>query len=468
MSKDNSGKPTLVKGNSRQTGENLVKNAPQRNQKENSAVDEKPVKPPKIPLPTIQYALLDWMADDNSLMGAGRFPNKFRTTELDRTKGIYALLEVDDANLATEVSNKTLEDALLKCMKSFNGDAFLYRLPIERLAKLAEKFVETKHGRQIPNPPLFTFESDKHIIAFNRVPDPAKGLIEFHGSESFAALAPKYSDFIDRNSEQLAVRQFFGALLHPEYHSKQSLHLWGDSNAGKSTFIELFLQALCGKRGYEPVDFDADDSFRFDGWSGKLALYADEMNDKYYSKPEYKRITNSTEQNVKIKHIRAHKQLIKAKLIATSNHCPSLPPDNAVTTRIVLSHVKELKEVITDRRHLQDCLAQEMPYILSDIEFAFSQLNNRPIKCSPDAHEEALSIYAAPLQELFDRYFVPAEKGFVTVSDFKKIVLKNLTRDITYQNMREFVHQKYGSDLNAKSNSERRVTKFRLKPGISP
>lgn len=464
MSEDNIPTPIDFKEKTRKPGNSVANIAPQRKQRENSAGE----KPPKIPLPEIQYTLLDWMADQIVIEGMGQFIRSFKTTEVDRAKGIYELLEIDTQNLAIEVHAKVLEDALLRSMKEFRGQALLYRLPIEKHEKLAKKFIETRHARQIPIPPLFTFEKDKHLIAFNRVPNPAEGLIEFHGSESFARLAPLYTDFINRCSEPLAVRQFFGSLLHPEYHAKQSLHLWGGSNAGKSTFIKLLLNTICGSRGYEPVNFDMADPFRLDGWSGKMALYADEINDGYYSSLEYKRITNSDEQKVNIKNIRAHKQLIKAKLIATSNPCPALPPDNGVTNRLLLSEVLPLESPNNDKESLAKQLAAEIPYILADMEFAFSQLNNQAIKLSPDAHEEALSIYAAPMQALFDRFFVPAPKGRVEVSVFKNLIVKNVTRGISYKEMREFVRQKYRADLNARTKDGRWVTKIKLKPGIIP
>ena len=422
-------------------------------------------KPPKIPLPQIQYALLGWMAGTRKLPGAAGFPDTFRTIEIDRAKGVYTVLEIDENNLATEVHHKTLRDAILKLMARFEGDAALYCLPIEKLESLSEIFMETKHGRQIPMPPIFTFESEKSTIAFNRVPNPNRDLKEFYGTDAFKKLAPLYSDFIRRCSEPLAVRQFFGTLLHPRYHGKQSLHLWGDSNAGKSTFVEVFLQTLCGKRGYEPVNFDTADPFRLDGWSGKLALFADEMDDDYYHTLEYKRITNSAEQKVNLKHIRAHKQLINAKLIATSNPCPSLPTDNAVTNRIVLCKVEPLKKMNNDLEELNKALKEEMPYILADMEYAFSLLGGKPIAVSDNCHEEALSIYSAPFQEFFDRYFVTIDnKTSLLVADFKRIIVQKGEGKISYKEMREFVRQKYGSDLNYKSDSKNYVSKIALNP----
>ena len=438
----------------------------EKSRKSRGSKTEADKKSPKIPLPQIQYALLDWMAGIRELPSAESFPDTFRTTEIDRTKGVYSLLEIDSSNLATEVHHKTLRDAMLKMMKGFKGEALDYCLPVERLEKLAEIFVETNHPRQIPMPPIFTFEKDKSRIAFNRVPDPDKNLNAFYGTELFAAFAPLYNGFIKRCSEPLAVRQFWGTLLHPEYHGKQSLHLWGDSNAGKSTFIEVFLQTLCGKRGYEPVNFDMTDPFRLDGWSGKLALFADEMDDEYYHTLEYKRITNSAEQKVNAKHIRAHKQLITAKLIATSNPCPSLPPDNAVTNRIVLSKVDPLKEMNNDIKELMHGFNREMPYVLADMEYAFSLLKGKPISVSKECYEEAQSIYSAPLQELFDRFFVsdPDATTRLTVAEFKKIVVKKGEGKISYKEMREFIRQKYGSDLNYPSNATKYVTKIALNP----
>lgn len=421
---------------------------------------------PKIPLPQIQYALLEWMAGSRELTGAPAFTDRFRSAEIDRSKGAYSLLEVDKDNLATEVDKRALVDAVLADMKKFKGEALEYCLSIERLKGLAEIFIETNHQRRIPLPPIFTFEKDKNRIAFNRVPNPNKDLRCFHGTKEFLHFAPIYSDFIDRCSESLAVRQFFGSLLHPEYHGKTSLHLWGDSNAGKSTFIELFLQTLCGKRGYEPVDFDYTDSFRLDGWSGKLALYADEVNDRYYATPEYKRITNSTEQRVNVKNKAAHKQLITAKLIATTNHCPALPPDNAVNNRIVLSKVEALKEMNNNLGQLTAALRAEMPFILADVEWAFSLLRGKPIRVSAACHEESQSIYAAPFQELFDRFFVADENGKVTVAEFKEIIVRKGEGKITYQQMREFVRQKYFSDLNYRSNAVVYVTKIKRKLGV--
>lgn len=440
-------------------------------------VMDKPKKPrgrpksDKLSQHQIEYDLIDWMAGEripDGLKNATPFPANFRTYFQDESKRNLELIEIKDG-LATIASDQVLYDALVKSIKSFTGPASQYQIPYRQIEQLAKSFIkEPMRCRLKQAPAIFCWESQKDILAFNRVPNPAPDWKFFYGTDEFKAKAPLWADFIDRNEEKDAVRAFFGSLLFPDSSHKQSLHLCGPGDAGKTTMIEVLLECFFGKRGFAAFEPKVEnDLFYKEEWIGKMAMFADEIPDWFYKTNEYKKLTGAENHRINIKFKSSYLANITAKLIATSNLRPAIPPDQAVCDRLIISNVSSLTHKDTDRNRLKARILAEMPYIIADCLEAFRWLEGKKIKVGDNNHEESLEIYAAPMQELFDRYFKHSPGQRLEINIFRTLITRHGDKMTNYSQMRAFVIQKYRCEFNFRDKSSRYLSNISLKSGAT-
>lgn len=422
-----------------------------------------------LPFYQIQYDLMDWMTGTNvvdALQRAKPFPKKYRTYYKDNRKNSREIIEVNNG-LATYSSEDEVYMDLVEAIKSFEGPARQYCLPYRQISELAHAYLKQRGPHCLPSAPeIFCWMSEKDKIAWNRVIDPAPNWFDFYGSDEFREKAPIFSDFIDRCDEKLAMRQFLGSLLHPKASHKQSLHVYGERDAGKSVMFETLLECFFGKSGFAPLNTKdiTKDSFIKEDFVGKMAIFADEMDDAFYSHNDYKSLTGATRQRVNIKNKSAYHTDITAKFIATSNFVPMIPSDPAVMGRMILVKIQNLKKIETDEQKFKRNLLIEVPYIIADILHAYSLLGGKRIEVSEDAHAESLEIGTAPFQVFFEQYFkhTPGTK-FLPVSEFRRIVVSYGDK-INYKSFRQFLTHKYGCVFDFVSpDSRRMVTNISLK-----
>jgi hypothetical protein len=404
----------------------------------------------KIPLYQIQRDLISWMSGGfvPILNNEKPFDDCYYCFYRDPIRGVRELVSVEH-RLAKPISVNALFNELWRRMGGFSGKASQYQLEVEKVEKIAEAYLKVNHSKFLQQPPaIFCFE-DEEKIAFNRIKSPAP-ISEFFPSSSFREKAPIYSDFLDRNSESLAVRQFLGSMLFVDSPRKKSLFLYGHPDGGKTTMISMLLSGIFGANGfaiYDPARFD--DPFWKADLIGKLALFVDESNAGLIRSNKYKQLTGGDIHRINPKGQPAFDAHICCKIIHCSNPEPEFDRDDS--TRVIVSHVANLKQKMSPTI-LAQALKNEFPFIIADILQAYSELAGREIEFSTSGFDDAVGNFELPFETIFEELFevAPNDKS-LPITEFTRLISEkpNKPYGVDAKSMRRYVIQKYGCDPRA-------------------
>jgi hypothetical protein len=424
-----------------------------------------------LPLFQIQWDLIDWMTGQRLAEGlkkARPFDAHFCTYFTDDRKRSIEVAAVDKNYLATASSEHEIYDELTNAMIQFQGPARQYCLAHRLRKELVAAYIAQKHKLRLSRAPsIFCFQSEKKI-AFNRVIDPAWDFPFRYGHPEFAKVAPLYSDILDRSDNPLVPRQFFGSLCDLYGSKKQTLHLLGPGNSGKTVTMEIMIECLFGERGFLPIDSKdiLNDSFVLENFLNKMVIFADEVRDMFYHSNLYKRLTGALKHRINPKGKTAFEANIQARIIATSNDIPSIPADQSVLNRILFVRLSPIVGPLLERDKFKEQLLKEVPYILVDAISAYKLLEGSPIVATALSHDESIDIGSAKEQVFFDQYFVhsPGAKR-LPLSKLKSKIIESGSNYTNYKAFRDFLAFKFGCIFDARdaSGSIRVVTNITAK-----
>ncbi len=244
----------------------------------------------------------------------------------------------------------------------------------------------------------------------------------------------------------------FAAVFRPNAPRKQTVHIYGPSDGGKS-FIQNLLMNLVG--GPEATADLCEVDLIGAHWKSTLVAKAlillREASPDFFATLAYKALGGDPYHTINPKGQAQYKAKIDGLIFSCSNEKPHIPPDDSFRNRAILCH---LAAVPPGKRVREDLLMAramaEAPKFLWHCLDLYDKHGDKPVENDAEAAAavaDAVADYEEPLRQFFNEHFrhVKNEKTLLTSARFQTIIDAHGKGKITAPMMRAFFVRNYGS-----------------------
>jgi len=263
----------------------------------------------------------------------------------------------------------------------------------------------SKETDSLVSPPRHVAFLSEEIDTFRRLPfDPDRTTDDFNVQERCPFMY-SFMRRINTNADALIAR--IGSQFFETYNRKQSIWLWGSSNAGKTTFLDIIANLYGGDDAIADMDADDFDSPHFaEDLVGKSMLRMEENEPRFLRGNKFKRITGQRSLSVNPKGKKKYTVPMHFTVWSTSNFEPEVGHDTAIHERIIVCHINDLDGEKLSHEQIKELVEPELSAFVGYCMNIYEQNSkNGIIKCSKEELKEIADRFETPSQLVFEKFF---------------------------------------------------------------
>jgi hypothetical protein len=275
----------------------------------------------------------------------------------------------------------------------------------------------------MPEMPRHVAFLSEDVDTFRRLPfDPDRTTDDFNVQERCPFMY-SFITRVDTNVEALIAR--IGSQFFTHYNRKQSIWLYGSSNAGKTTFLDIISDLYGGVEAIADMDVDDFNSPHYaEDLVGKSMLRMEENEPRFIRGNRFRKITGQRYLSVNPKGKKKYTVPMHFTVWSTSNFEPEVGHDTAIHERLIVCHIKDLDGEKLSYEQIKKIVEPELPFFVGYCMNVYEQHSkNGIIQNSKEELREIADRFETPSQIIFEKYFEKKEGCFeVTWKMFESAV----------------------------------------------
>ena len=284
------------------------------------------------------------------------------------------------------------------------------------IKEAAKSLVLLSRNKFTSLPPALVEGSDERI-AFARLPFVIRPISKC----DFEANAPITAELLARMDKPGRFAAWVAQCVTGR-NRKQTLWLWGDANAYKSTYIEKvlgywFKAAYCN---VQSAHFDPTFQWLEQQLEGKRLVQCDEAIPDLIEHSKFKMLTGSTQVYANVKYADTKTISLECHFAFTSNQPPSVRQETALKVRVLPVRITGLSTTgISYKDHI-DAYRDEFQWLCC---YGAQCILDGATNHLDDLEQMGLAANKQmDVEEIFHNYFIANENGYVEASDVSRIL----------------------------------------------